>query len=175
MDKLYLKEIETGQIKLPRTIRRFLRLFLTGSFTGCSNKALKTYPTKNCSRSQCSNNSLRSFDDIFLLVKTYYPNCDEKKLIKELILFNYKINKTTSLIGDFYHCATMKRIRYTVTNHYERYNDSKGYMYTSGVYSEKYESKYSWKELFEMVGIKSIKDFENFIKNKGQINTKQIK
>lgn len=108
---------------------------------------------------QCSRNKYRSYDDIYEIIKTYFPDITDEILIKKLLLLNYdKINSKCNL--GFHHCSDIDRIRVFCNINGDNKNT-----YMTMISSKKLSSKYSWEELLNMININSFRDFENFLKN----------
>jgi hypothetical protein len=102
---------------------------------------------------QCKKEKMRSFDDIWMLANAYMPGIDVKDVFKGLLLYNTtpkEIEKKV-LIKSFSNCSTMKRIRYT--NSLSSIDNV-----MRNIDKNKYDSIYSWKELFNMLDIKDSKD-----------------
>ncbi len=75
---IYLK------IDKPNTIQELLlQLF---SCYGYYNTGAETYFDEACTQIQCESNKWRSFDDIFEIVNTYFPNTEEKEIMHELLI-----------------------------------------------------------------------------------------
>src|SRR5690606_10676455 len=89
----------------------------------------------------------RSFDDLLEVVQTYYKTATAKKLFHELLLVDIKNKKGEQLYFYPTNCSGIKRITMLF------YTGPVSYKLPT---SNKYDSKYSWIELFEMLNIKSI-------------------
>lgn len=128
------------------TIRLFLEKFF--SYHQPYEKYVRgtsTFYDEECTKPHCSEGKLRSFDDIFDLVNTYYDNISVKEVIHILATLDIKRNN----IELFMHtvtCGSIRRITMIYVPKFTIYFD------TSKV---KYDSKYSWKELYEIIGITS--------------------
>lgn len=99
--------------------------------------------------SQCRKGKLRSFDDIWILADTYMPGIDVKDVMKGLLLYNVtkeSVEKKAIYKG-FSNCSTMRRIRYT-----NSFNNMDNLLMK--IDCNKMDSKYGWRELFGMLGIK---------------------
>ena len=79
--ELYVKFAEEGR---PRTIRAFLKQFYSNRVDPYLAIGHNTYYDRECLRLHCSR-SYRSFDDLYDLVKTYYPSIRKKKMIHYLL------------------------------------------------------------------------------------------
>lgn len=120
---------------------------------GTVTHATETYSDESCSIVQCMSRKLRSFDDIFECVQTYYPDITPKKLIHYLLTLNIKSNTDMPLYLYMRNCSDIKRIRiyYFVGMDFSHYR------------CDKLDSKWSWIELLEMLGLKSELDIRNYI------------
>lgn len=159
--KLYIAEIELGEAKKPKTIKKFLEFYFTHKNNNqLYSSSLSTYYDKECTNIQCICNKLRSFDDMYMITKTYYPSITVKKLIT--ILVNLTIIKGGNLlVPQFSDCGGMRRIRII---YYMKANT-----YAEVMTKLKYDSVYSWKELFNMIDLTE----EKYNKIKQQNENKQ--
>lgn len=144
--KIYLK-----LDKRPKNVADVLQLLFVrnDSIMGISDSK-KTYKDKDCKIEQCRERKYRSMDDIYYLCKTYFPNVTVKKVMHELLMF--KSGDRYKAI-QFYNCNTMKKLR-VIPMSYATYAESIG--------CSKYDSQWSWKELFSLVGINSQNDLINY-------------
>jgi hypothetical protein len=159
--KLYVREIESGNIKKPKTIKTFLKFYFTyNNNHQLYSSSLATYSNKECTTTHCNRDKLRSFDDMYMITKTYYPSITVEKFIT--ILVNLTIIKNNRLlIPQFDNCGTMMRIRIIYYQNSNNYNDV--------ISKPKYNSEYSWKELFKMIDLTE----EKYNKIKQQNEKKQ--
>lgn len=188
---LYIKELIDKN--KPRSISKFIDLYYVKgpqapATKGYYLKSSATYFDKKCNELQCSIGRMRSFDDLYDLVKTYYPKVTVKRLFHILITKVYKFDTYTisygttadlykmNKVGNTYkihslsNCSTMRRIRLTysntsltITNVDNRICFRPISTYTNICTVDKYESKYSWRDLFDMLNIKSDKDYNDYI------------
>lgn len=127
-----------------------VRLFLE-KFFSCHQpyddyvRGTATYDDEECTKLHCPEGKLRSFDDIFDLVNTYYDNISVKELIHTLATLDVKRNGN-ELFMHTGTCSGIRRIRMLYVPKQTIPPD---------MYTDKYDSKYSWKELFSMIGITS--------------------
>lgn len=150
-----------------KTIKDFLKLLYSDNSRSDVVLPVATYYDEECTKTQCVAGRLRSFDDIYDCINTYYPNTTPKQLIHGLLTLNLKDLYNRQLYLHMYNCRTINRIRlyYTVDEvlAYQDYGCSK------------YESKWSWVELLEMLGIKNHSDIINYVnkykKNEALQNT----
>lgn len=125
-----------------------VRLFLE-KFFSCHQpyedyiRGTETYYDEKCTKLHCPEGKLRSFDDIFDLVNTYYDNISVKELIHTLATLDVKRNGN-ELFMHTGTCGSIRRIRMLYV--------PKGLL-PQDISKEKYDSKYSWKELFNMIGV----------------------
>ena len=147
----------------PRTVKEFLNTFYQEDvYDSYKLVASETYKDKECTILQCNRNRIRSYDDLYELVKTYYPSYTRKKLTLLLI----KSNFNNKIIGGYFgSCRDMNKIRYIPIIKYGVYNPEFKNKYSLICNTMKLKSKYGWKELFSKVGINSQEDFDK-IRNK---------
>lgn len=151
---LYVKFAEE---KKPRTIREFLIKYYTNpvdtSKYASQTHAHSTYKDKRCTQLH-SRHMRRSFDDLHEIVQTYFPRATPKMVFKRLLKLKHPLYTNLILTN----CDGMMRIRISL---YKDGNNSPS-TYYSAVNTAKYNSKYSWKDLFEMVGITNQDEFERY-------------
>lgn len=143
--KLYVK------FKKTRSVREFLLKFFvahTSSPTYYTGGA--TWYNPECTQLQCDINKWRSFDDVYYLVRTYFPTVTPKKLIHELLVLY--LNDTTKRYILMGACGGMGRIRIIY------YNTPR-----TGYDTNKYSSVYSWPELLAMLDIKKQADLQAYL------------
>jgi len=152
--KIYLK-----LDKKPKTVRELLKILFSSYFSTQQTHNVATYFDEQCTKTQCTSNRLRSFDDIFDIVHTYFPTVSDKTIFKYLLTLDVKskVGTTSNLhIGS---CGGIKRIRvlyYTGT--------SDNCTSLDRILNQtKYDSKYSMRELFNMINIKTQEEFTALI------------
>ena len=116
---------------------------------------------------QCQKNRMRSFDDILFLANNYLPELSVKDIFIGLLMFNVKEEDVANgrIPKSFSNCSTMQRIRYTNSWH-----NFEGILYSMNC--NKYESIYSWKELFKMIGVETAQDLKDWYQK--QFEVKQV-
>ena len=117
------------------------------------------YKYNNVYYEQCSASKFRSFDDILLICKTYFPSVKVETVFEKLLLLN---NTKSSVLNNelnqrFGYCGDIRRIRY-VSN----YSMSLEYFYKNATTHLQGESKYSWKDLFKMININNVEELKEF-------------
>ena len=125
-----------------------------------STSALPTfYKYENTLYSQCDSNKYRSFDDILLICKTYFPSTKVETIFKKLLLLNNNLKdiKNDRVKNKLSYCSTISRIRYIAN-----YSNSLYFFYTTAIDKNKNESKYSWKDLFKMININNVEELKEF-------------
>lgn len=142
----------------PRTAKNFLKRFYYNE-NGLFLIADATYIDQNCKNFQCSKNRMRSFDDLLMLIKTYYPSYNAKKLMRLLLTIDYGYKE--KFMPYFGSCAEMQRIRYVP---YAKFyvNNNNIISYDAVIQNKQYGSKYSWKDLFTMLNIHNNKDLDKY-------------
>ncbi len=113
---------------------------------------VETFEDEECTIQQCPAGKMRSFDDIFDIVNTYFPGTSEKEIVHELIISKKVRKDGMTLVPHLSTCSTMKRIRfmYYTTD-------------TGSIYEGKYESKYSWGELLAMLDINTYDQLVKYV------------
>ena len=128
-----------------------------------SNNQTSSKPTfykyNNVYYKQCTAYRYRSFDDILLICKTYFPSVKVETVFKKLLLLN---NTKSSVLNDklnqqFGYCGNIRRIRYI-----GNYSLSLQYFYSNVIKCGQGESKYSWKDLFKMININNVEELKEF-------------
>ena len=108
---------------------------------------------------QCSAGKYRSFDDILLICKTYFPSVKVETVFEKLLLLN---NTKSSVLNDslkqrFGYCGDINRIRYI-----GNYSTSLQNFYSDAMTRAQGNSKYSWKDLFKMININNVEELKEF-------------
>lgn len=138
----------------PATVKEFLKKFFSESnYAHQGFSAVETYFDKECSTIQCEKNKFRSFDDLFDLVNTYYTVKPEE-LMHELLTANLK-NGNYDVVLHMGNCSSIERIRMCFYKEL-----APGNIFTL----EKYNSKWSWGELLNMIGITNKEELIAYIK-----------
>ena len=134
------------------------KLLISNSSLQNSNKPT-FYKYNNVYYKQCSAGKFRSFDDILLICKTYFPSVKVETVFKKLLLLN---NTKSSVLNDslkqrFGYCGDIRRIRY-ISN----YSNLLENFYGDAITRNQGESKYSWKDLFKMININNVEELKEF-------------
>lgn len=116
---------------------------------------VETYHDSECTILQCNARKLRSFDDIYDCVKTYYPNTTIENLFHILLTIKLKDKNQKRLYLHMSNCSTISRIRLLY------YHDI--YSCLASYKCKKYDSKYSWIELLDMLGLTTEIEIINYI------------
>lgn len=147
--------VRFAQQERPRTVREFLRKYYNNQVDPYLAKGHDTYFDPECRRVHCTR-MYRSFDDLLDLVNTYYPS------IKPLKLMHYLLTTKIPLRGEnkfakphLGTCNGMGRIRFIP------YNQSN----YDHIDHRMPNSRFTWKELLEPLGITNKDEFEAYIKN----------
>ena len=117
------------------------------------------YKYNNVYYQQCTEYRYRSFDDILLICKTYFPSVKVETVFKKLLLLN---NTKSSVLNDklnqrFGYCGDIRRIRYI-----GNCSVSLQYFYGDAITRSQGESKYSWKDLFKRININNVEELKEF-------------
>jgi hypothetical protein len=142
----------------PKTIDELLkRVFIVANPNSSPNfhTSCDTYANKECTIVQCTMNRMRSFDDIYDIVKTYFPIVTPKSVMHKLLSLNIKGSNGKNSYIELSNCGGMGKIR-VLYNLYQNISDYKR------VY--KYDSKYSWDDLVSMLGINNDNELNKYIK-----------
>ena len=139
-----------------KTVRIFLEKLFSSEYNFQRIQNICTYLDPECKIVQCYKDKFRSFDDIYDCVNTYYKNITPKALIHLLLTLNKKTSSGKELYLHMANCSTINKIRML-------YYCDQHSCYNSAFTCSKYGSKWSWKELLEMLGIKSIEDIKNYV------------
>lgn len=152
---IYVKFAEENK---PKTVREFLHKFFS-SYKDQYLRNVKTYLDKECTILQCNSDKYRSFDDIFELVKTYYPTVSIGTIFKILLTLKPKHGGT---VYNLYmmSCSGIQKINCLYVK--MKNNNVKDYVYT--ISQPSYNSNYTYKELFNMIGVKNQTDLDNILK-----------
>lgn len=126
--KIYVK------FKKPDTLKEFLYKF----FDTLNKNSAQTFSDVECKVPQCDAGRRRSFDDLYDIVTTYFPEATIEEILKELILLK------PALYFYPYVCGTINRPVITWM-HYKL-----GHEYDSNHFKKiGFSSKYSWETLFQ--------------------------
>lgn len=143
--------------EIPKTPREFLQKLFSIKWGHNYVSTVATYSNKECTITQCYRFRRRSFDDILECTQTYFKKITPKELFKILLTLNIKdINgRDTELY--LFNCSSIKRGTMLYSSNID---DIK---FNTMISMDKYDSKYSWKELFEMLEITSDIEYKKFI------------
>lgn len=157
MEKIYIDYKEPIE-----NINQLLTIFYSPQQNPYENhlNGMITFNDENCTKTQCLSYKVRSIDDLFSLTKTYFPEATIKDLIHEIVLFKGILRgKPVQFFPSF--CNTIDKL--TVYFHESIIQEG----HFNSTFNKKLGSKWSWKELFEMLDINSFEDFNNY-KNKNK-------
>ena len=148
--KLYVK---FAQERRPRTIRLFLKQYYSYYTDPYIAKGHDTHFDPACTRRHCGL-SYRSFDDLYDLVKTYYPTIRKKKIMNHLLTIKIPIQNGVAKphLGI---CSTMNRIRFIP---YRTMNTSDKHLTRRMP-----NSANTWMELLNLIGITSEQELLDYI------------
>lgn len=147
--------VKFAEIKKPKTVLEFLKLFYSRQIDNTQARGHYTYSDKECTIIQ-DQNYWRSFDDLLELVQTYYSSIIPVKLMHYLLVLKIKLTNGRFTKPHLGLCNGMDRIRYIP------YQE----ICTNGDYLKRImiKSKYTWSELLKPLDIHSIEDIEKYIK-----------
>lgn len=145
--------------KKPKTIKEFLIKFYTTNinhFNGLP-MASETYKNIECTRIHCDYGRLRSFDDLYDLIKTYYPTTNYKQLFNIIIKLEFTITtpfprsniNINHKIAKFHFqtCSTIRRVVFSTQSLVSISNY--GNYYNRTINKPKLNSQKSYAELLE--------------------------
>ena len=152
---IYVKFAEESK---PKTVREFLHKFFS-SYKEQYLRNVKTYSNKECTILQCNADKYRSFDDIFELVKTYYPTVSIGTIFKILLTLKPKHN---DIVYNLFmmSCKDIKKINCL----YVKFQGNNVKNYKEIISNTTYDSNYKYEELFNMIGVKNQEDLDNILK-----------
>ena len=142
--------------EIPKTPEEFL-LKLYSLVTYNRADCVTTYFHKGGTLPQCQSQKLRSFDDLFEIFTTYYPEITEKDLIRLLTTANIKSTNGTQLYLHINNCSGIQRIRILYFDNIDNC--------VNNFHCEKYQSKYSWVDLYKLIGINSAAELKQYMLN----------
>ncbi len=121
-------------------------------------KSVATYSDEQCTQIQCYAGKNRSFDDLMILVNTYYE-VDEMTLLKELLTLDIKLNNS-NVYPYLIYCPDIHK---PVINYAEEINGGL-YQFSSNISSnnDNNKSDYCWIELLEELGINNISEYKEY-------------
>lgn len=139
---IYLKKFKD---KDPESIHELLVALFSYAESQDRLTSCTTYKDKACTTVQTPCNRFRSFDEVEMIVQTYFPEVtDPSVVMKELLGLNL-YNGGTKLYFSMGLCSTINRIRILYYIHK-----------TPLINKDKYLSKYSWVDLMERLNLKNI-------------------
>lgn len=144
---IYLK------IEKPETISELLIALFQHS-EGHYYVGTTTYSDEKCEVIQCENGKWRSFDDVYEIINTYFPGTDEKEIMHQILTTDFK-RRITLYYPYFVFCSKIQKSTMILYPHI--YSNSTQFTY------KKVDSKYCWGELFELLGIRTNDDKNNYI------------
>lgn len=137
---------------IPSTVGEFIPFLY--SHQGGVVTAIATYEDEECTIEQSKNDAWRSFDDLIIIINTYYPGTTEKELIHELICADIK--------GAKYQCypylVLCSAIKKCTISYYAFTRGDGTFLEGRG------NSKCSWGELLLLLGITNDKELKEYIK-----------
>lgn len=108
---------------------------------------------------QCAEGRMRSFDDLWIIADTYFPNINVIEVFKEMMLFDVTLKdlEDGNVRKQLSNCSTMERIRFTPSR-----TTLKSIWFS--VDCQKYKSIYTWRDLFNMVYVNTFDQFKDWYK-----------
>lgn len=157
--------------KPENTVKEFLlQLFKIDPQLPYQIKFVETFLDKECKGQQTGYGRLRSFDDVLEIVQTYFPKCSVEQLFHEILVLelycksenlNFARQKNRRLLLQLANCSTIRRIRiYYCIPSYNSLTEQIQLYSGSNLICDKYDSKYSWIDLIEAIGIKYTNELE---------------
>lgn len=132
-----------------------LNTLLRKLFNDCSHGffgTVETFKDEDCTELQCRAGKFRSFDDVFEVAKTYFPQTTEKKVVETLfkLKFTYEGNRVKIFIAN---CHDIKKPTLAFSG--------QGMAYGKSSDNTMYKSKYKWSSLLALVN----KNYDNFLED----------
>jgi hypothetical protein len=154
---IYVKFAEKEK---PKTVREFLHKFFS-CYGADYLKNVTTYRNKECTHIQCEAGKYRSFDDVFELVKTYYPTVSIGRIFKIMLTLNPTTTYSNSKFRlHMMSCAGINKINCL----YVTFSSDKSRNYNNIITQSQYKSKVTYKELFKMIGVNNQEDLNKILK-----------
>jgi hypothetical protein len=138
---------------LQSTINDFIKE-LFSSWNGNYMLNVETYSDPDCTQIQCYKNKYRSFDDVFDCINTYYPDTPPEKVMHELLVADIKKPDEEQMYLHIGTCSGIQRIRMLYVKKSNR---------SYGLDLNKYNSKWSWRELFDKLELKTAEQIKEYI------------
>lgn len=151
MKKIYIN------FKKPNTIDKLLKLIYSKPAHPTTLYSINTYYDKDCKQLQCSK-GWRSFDDLYCIVKTYFPSTTEKILMIRLLKYRHSVNNTIYKMH-FGHCDGAGILRVMP---YDIKYKANHYCITHEIMKN---SNYTWVQLFELLNLHDSDDVKEYLKN----------
>jgi hypothetical protein len=142
------------KIEKQKTIKQFLTLLFSSTLRRGYLTSLSSYTDSDFLKLQCKEGKYRSFDEVFEIITTYYPETTVIELMNELIDLKPRCIET-GVLKDLYTMFCSDTSKSVMLYH----------NYTSNNVSvQKGNSKYSWYTLFKMVKEESSKKINDLQK-----------
>ena len=125
------------------------------AFKGHYHTGVETYFDEACTQVHCDANKWRSFDDIFEIVNTYFPNTDVKEVIHQLLILPLQKSNGIDLYPYFVFCNKINMC--TLMQYPGLTSCDTSFTQTKGA------GKYAWRELLELLGITNFEELKNYI------------
>lgn len=151
MKKIYIN------FKKPNTIDKLLKLIYSKKFPPSTLYSVNTYYDKDCKQLQC-NKGWRSFDDLYCIVKTYFPSTTEKILMTRLLKYRHSVNNTIYKMH-FGHCDGAGILRVMP------YYIQPAVNYYCITNQKMKNSNYTWVQLFGLLNLHDSDDVKKYLKN----------
>ena len=136
----------------PRSVNTLIKSLYNIKYDNNTYKSNTTYSDDACTIVQCSRKRNRSFEEIYILCKTYFPKIKEKDVVEALLSHKVK-NKHGIHRCTIIYCPTILKPVVYYSSYYTRYMIPK----TKGMAAK------SWRQLLRKVGISSaVKLYEYF-------------
>ena len=153
--------VKFAEEKKPKSIKEFLTKFFSEDDGTGYVRNVESYNNKECTSVQCVRNKYRSFDDTLELVQTYYKSSTPKKVFETLLNLKVLNGNNSECYLHMMSCSGIRRINFL---YIAGKTGSAKTDYKSICYSDTYNSKYSWQQLFAMLNINSNEDFTKYLK-----------
>lgn len=155
MEKIYV------DFERPARAKEFVKKLFTYKEYGRSKRScIATYHDKECRVQQCNEGKYRTFTDFHKIIKTYYPTYTKKMTMNLLLDSEITYENTTYKFFPVW-CSIIKNHTFEFRN---IMTSEHKYWYRDNIdrhWNRKSPyTKLTWNKLFNLVGIKNLKDYE---------------
>ena len=139
----------------PRSMAALIKKFLGGDTMDANIGVVlgvESYANKECTNWQCNAQKMRSFEDIFDCVKTYFKTATRKRVLEEILRLNMSYG-AFKFYPQFGYCGGMRKIKIYYARGASRFTN----LDLTG------KSLQSWNNLFLTLGLKGESQVREYI------------